>query len=78
MCQARFLVRDLRPGDKSGDPAGGDDAESKMNQAEKDCDEAKSQLQRWIKTHYGEAFSAWMQCVLLLYEACTAFPYSKH
>jgi len=63
--QARFMVRELRPGSAAGGSAASaaadnDDPKAKLSQAENEFGEAKKQLQRWIMTHYGEAFIAWM------------------
>ena len=67
--KARFTVRDIH-GDKGKD-GGGDKAtagseeddesiESKYSAAQMHFEDCRNQLRRWAKTHYGEAFIAWI------------------
>jgi V-type H+-transporting ATPase subunit C len=63
-CQkARFAVRDPASEKKEADTAPEDEDESpeaRFTAAEIHFNECKNQLRRWAKTHYGEAFIAWM------------------
>jgi V-type H+-transporting ATPase subunit C len=65
--KSRFTVRDIH-GDKTKEkddaekaPEEDDESlESKYTAAQIHFDDCKNQLRRWAKTHYGEAFIAWM------------------
>lgn len=53
--EKRYIVRDFK-----WDPSSRGQAAMKLEQLNVEVDNMRSGLTRWCKTHYGEAFVAWM------------------